>query len=217
MTKKWKLTEDDLKQLLLVTTVRLNVLKKDYTEDHINKKAKVLTQAEIKRFLRVVSTTKHEARNRLIVMFSYMAGLRACEIAALRVGDVINELKDGTWEVKSEAVLKSNQTKGNKAQTVVFNSTLRKEIASYYAHSEETLEVTDFSIISQKKSGFSSQTIQNLFRELYQSAGIAVASSHSGRHFFITEISQKISQCESFKLWRVIAVLRLLSVILMCL
>ena len=155
------------------------------------KQAKVLTQTEIKRLLRVVRTTKHAARNRLVVMFSYLAGLRACEIAALKVGDVINELKDGTWEVKSEAVLKSNQTKGNKAQTVVFSSILRKEIASYYEHSEETLEATDFLIISQKKSGFSSQTIQNLFRELYEAAAISNASSHSGRRTFITTLSEK--------------------------
>ena len=36
MTDKWKLTEQQLKVLLLVTKVRLNVLKNDYTEDHIN-------------------------------------------------------------------------------------------------------------------------------------------------------------------------------------
>jgi integrase/recombinase XerD len=155
------------------------------------KQARVLTQVEIKRLLRVVSTTKHAARNRLVVMLSYMAGLRACEIAALKVGDVINELKDGTWEVKTEAVLKSNQTKGNKAQTVVFSSSLCKEIASYYAQSEETIEMTDFLIMSQKKSGFSSQTIQNLFRELYEAAAISNASSHSGRRTFITTLSER--------------------------
>jgi integrase/recombinase XerD len=155
------------------------------------KQARVLTHAEIKRLLRVVSTTKHAARNRLVVMLSYMAGLRACEIAALKVGDVINELKDGTWEVKSEAVLKSNQTKGNKAQTVVFSSALCKEIASYYQESLVTLEMTDFLIISQKKSGFSSQTIQNLFRELYEAAAISNASSHSGRRTFITTLSER--------------------------
>ena len=155
------------------------------------KQARVLTHTEIKRLLRVVSTTKHAARNRLVVMLSYMAGLRACEIAALKVGDVINELKDGTWEVKTEAVLKSNQTKGNKAQTVVFSSGLCKEIAGYYAHSEETLEMTDHLIYSQKKSGFSSQTIQNLFRELYEAAAISNASSHSGRRTFITTLSER--------------------------
>jgi integrase/recombinase XerD len=155
------------------------------------KQARVLTHAEIKRLLRVVSTTKHAARNRLVVMLSYLAGLRACEIAALKVGDVINELKDGSWEVKTEAVLKSNQTKGNKAQTVVFSSALRKEIASYYQEILVTTEPADFLIMSQKKSGFSSQTIQNLFRELYEAAAISNASSHSGRRTFITTLSER--------------------------
>jgi len=155
------------------------------------KQAKVLTQAEIKRLLRVVSTTKHAARNRLVVMLSYMAGLRACEIASLRVGDVINELQDGTWEVKTEAVLKSNQTKGKKAQTVVLSSQLRKEIADYYEKIALLVDQTDYLLITQKKSGFSSQTIQNLFRELYQAAGISNASSHSGRRTFITTLSEK--------------------------
>ena len=46
-------------------------------------------------------------------------------------------------------------------------------------------------ISSQKKGSFSSQTIQNLFRELYQAAGIANASSHSGRRTFITNLSDR--------------------------
>ena len=33
MTDKWKLTEQQLKELLLVSKVRLNVLKNDYTEE----------------------------------------------------------------------------------------------------------------------------------------------------------------------------------------
>jgi integrase/recombinase XerD len=154
------------------------------------KQAKVLTQTEIKRLLRVVSTTKHAARNRLIVMLSYLAGLRACEIAALKVGDVIN-LVDDSWEVKTEVVLKSSQTKGNKAQTVVISSGLRKEIADYYEKIALLVDPTDYLLITQKKSGFSSQTIQNLFRELYQAAGISNASSHSGRRTFITTLSEK--------------------------
>jgi len=154
------------------------------------KQAKVLTQTEIKRLLRVVSTTKHAARNRVVVMLSYLAGLRACEIAALKVGDVINVIND-SWEVKTEVVLKSNQTKGKKAQTVVLSSQLRKEIADYYEKIALLVDQTDYLLITQKKSGFSSQTIQNLFRELYQAAGISNASSHSGRRTFITTLSEK--------------------------
>jgi integrase/recombinase XerD len=154
------------------------------------KQAKVLTQPEIKRLLRVVSTTKHAARNRLIVMLSYLAGLRACEIAALKVGDVIN-LMDDSWEVKTEVVLKSSQTKGNKAQTVVISSGLRKEIADYYSKNRDLDRNQDYLISSQKSGNFTSQTIQNLFRDLYSQAAIADASSHSGRRTFITTLSEK--------------------------
>ena len=124
-------------------------------------------------------------------MLSYLAGLRACEIAALRVGDVITQLGNGTWEVKSEIVLKSHQTKGSKAQTVVLPTSLMREIADYYKLNSSDLDSNGSLISSQKKGSFSSQTIQNLFRELYQAAGIDNASSHSGRRFFITQLSER--------------------------
>ena len=59
------------------------------------------------------------------------------------------------------------------------------------AFNECMLEMTDFLIISQKKSGFSSQTIQYLFRELYEAAAISNAISHSGRRTFITTLSER--------------------------
>ena len=154
------------------------------------KQARVLTANEMKRLLKVVSTTKHPERNRLVIMLSYLAGLRACEISALKVGDVITQLEKG-WEVNTEVVLKSTQTKGKKAQTVVISSLLRKEIADYYKRIEHDTDNQDSLIGSQKKGSFSSQTIQSLFRVLYQSAGIANASSHSGRRTFITQLSEK--------------------------
>jgi integrase/recombinase XerD len=155
------------------------------------KQAKVLTPTEFKRLLRVVSTTKHAQRNRVIVMLSYMAGLRACEIAALKVTDVIAQLSDGSWEVKSEVLLNSSQTKGSKAHTVVFSSALRKEIGSYYENCSSRASHSHMLISSQKGAGFSSQTIQNLFRNLYAAAGVSDASSHSGRRTFITNLSER--------------------------
>jgi integrase/recombinase XerD len=154
------------------------------------KQARVLTPNEMKRLLKVVSTTKHPERNRLVIMLSYLAGLRACEIAALKVGDVITQLGQG-WEVNTEVVLKSSQTKGKKAQTVVLSSQLRKEVTEYYKGAGADLDQSDSLIGSQKTGSFSSQTIQNLFRSLYQAAGIANASSHSGRRTFITQLSER--------------------------
>ena len=155
------------------------------------KQAKVLTQDELKRLLKIVTFTKHKDRNRLIVLFSFLAGLRACEIAQLRVKDVLS-VQTGNVIVKDTIYLKKWQTKGKHAQQVVVNEQLRKEIALYASQQPHLLHDTESKFFrSQKREGFSSQTIQNLFRSLYRDAHIENASSHSGRRSFITNLSEK--------------------------
>ena len=155
------------------------------------KQAKVLTQDELKRLLKIVTFTKHKDRNRLIVLFSFLAGLRACEIAQLRVKDVLSVQSDKVV-VKDTIFLQKWQTKGKHAQQVVVNEQLRKEIALYVSKKPHLLHDTEGKFFrSQKREGFSSQTIQNLFRSLYRDANIENASSHSGRRSFITNLSEK--------------------------
>lgn len=155
------------------------------------KQAKVLNQNEIKRLMRVTSTTKHAKRNRVVILLSYLAGLRACEIASLLVGDVVS-VQMGKIEVNTEIVLRSWQTKGNKAQTVILGTQLRTELENYLRGiTAAAIDVAAPLIRSQKGSAFSSQTIQNLFRTLYAAANVEHASSHSGRRTFITNLSEK--------------------------
>ena len=153
------------------------------------KQAKVLNQDELKRLLKIVRFTRHRERNRLIVLFSFLAGLRACEIAQLKIKDVISEAD----EVKDTIYLKSYQTKGNSDQQVIVSETLRREIGQYISKNQYLLDNRDGNLLRSQKTrqGFSSQTIQNLFRFLYQEAHIENASSHSGRRSFITNLSEK--------------------------
>lgn len=67
------------------------------------KQAKVLLDTELKRLLAVVDAGWHGARNRLAVMLSHLAGLRVGEIAALKVGDVV----DGDGKVRDQILLKA--------------------------------------------------------------------------------------------------------------
>ncbi len=155
------------------------------------KQAKVLSQSELKRLLRVTSTTKHASRNKVVILLSYLAGLRACEIASLRIGDVMSFQTD-IVEAKTEIVLRSWQTKGSKTQTVIVGTQLRSELESYLRGISTAAIDTNAPLIrSQKGSAFSSQTIQNLFRTLYAAANVEHASSHSGRRTFITNLSEK--------------------------
>lgn len=153
------------------------------------KQAKVLNQDELKRLLKIVKFTRHRDRNRIIVLLSFLAGLRACEIAQLRVKDVVSE----GGEVKDTIYLKSFQTKGKSDQQVVVSETLRKEIGQYINKHRYLLNSRDDRLLrSQKTSnGFNSQSIQSLFRNLFQEANIENASSHSGRRSFITNLSEK--------------------------
>lgn len=151
----------------------------------MSKQARVLNEAEIKRVLHATNGTRHQQRNELMVKLSYYAGLRACEIAALNVSDVV----DGDGSIKQQVYLKKEQTKGNQAQVVYFNSKLRKAIADYL----KGKALYGRLLKSQKTEGkgFSSTAIQNIFHQLYAAAGIKNASSHSGRRTMITKLAEQ--------------------------
>ncbi len=50
-------------------------------------KAKVLKKQEIDRLLVVAGSGRHGLRNQCLVLFSFLLGLRAKEMAALKIGD----------------------------------------------------------------------------------------------------------------------------------
>ena len=86
--------------------------------------ASVLTETDVRRVFRIVETTRYGERNRLAFILSIYAGLRVGEIAALTVGDVINQHGEARREIK----LGAHQTKGSKGRTVILSTRVRKEI-----------------------------------------------------------------------------------------
>ena len=147
----------------------------------------VINQSQLKKLLNSTKMTKHRGRNRLIVCLSYYAGLRACEIAGL----CVNNVCDVDGNIKETVILKSNQTKGHKTQSVYLSDALRGEIKEYISQNPKLLKTFTAPLIQfQKGGGFSSQTIQNLFKILYKSVGLDDCSSHGGRRFFITHLSE---------------------------
>jgi len=148
--------------------------------------ASVLTDREIRRVFRIVETTRHAGRNRLVFTLSIFAGLRVGEIAALTVGDVATQ----SGEVRREIKLGAHQTKGSKGRTVVLSERVRKEIGAFLKtkpvrHAETPL------IASQRNNRpFTNVTLSMLFKAIYEIAGIRT-SSHSGRRTFATGLNEK--------------------------
>ena len=164
----------------------------DYSETtHLGldmKQAKLLTHIEQKRIYAVIDAHRYNARNRAIFAFSFFAGLRACEIATLKVGDAF----DANGSPRDTIYLAATQTKGDEAGTVLVSKRLNKALAVYATiyprHIRKPVAPLFF---SAKRGGFSPQTIVNLFAKFYAAAGIKGASSHSGRRQFLTELADK--------------------------
>jgi integrase/recombinase XerD len=152
------------------------------------KQAKLLTAQEMKRLAAVVDGTRHAARNHTALALSFFAGLRACEIAALRVGDVYDDVGD----VRDTIYLQAAQTKGAEGNTVLVSKRLAQMLKRYAAaYPKHVIHPASPLLFSAKGDGFSAQTMVNLFRHLYTAAAISGASSHSGRRQFVTELADK--------------------------
>jgi len=151
------------------------------------KQAKTFRPDEIKRVLAYVGTRRHAVRDRAIVVTSFQSGMRAHEMASLRIGDVIDE--DG--QVRNEVILKPEQTKGRFTRRVFINAKLKKELAVYLKKTYAELPTTEPLFRSQKRRAFNGNTMCQLFLNIYKAAGIKGASSHSGRRTFITSLAGK--------------------------
>ena len=150
------------------------------------KQAKTLNERELKVVLAHCATRRHGARDRAIVLVSFYAGLRAKEIAALSIGNVLSD----SGEIREECVLTPSQTKGRKARRIFFSTKLRKELAGYLSKIDTENAINPL-FETQKGTRFSANTMCQLFLDIYCQCGIDGASSHSGRRSFITNLASK--------------------------
>jgi len=158
--------------------------------------ARVLTDKELNLLLLFVQTKKHADRNRAMVLMTHLAGMRVKEVAATRIGDVLTS----GGGIKKEIRLTAEQTKGKYARTIVLSERLRKELLNYLQtrfDSKQLISIATTKNIkkplfkTQKRDGFSANTLCHHFHILYKTAGLDGASSHSGRRQFLTRLSSK--------------------------
>ena len=159
--------------------------------------ARVLTEKELRKVLNFCNTQPHATRNRTMLLCTHMAGMRVGEVAALTVSDVL--AMDGT--VKEEIALSAQQTKGNRARTVLVPKKLRDELTSYLQQRYGIINLlavtqTDtqralFPTQKNPKRGFTANTLCQLFHKIYKDSQMYGATSHSGRRTFITKLADK--------------------------
>ena len=150
------------------------------------KQAATLTDRQLKLVLAYCATRQHAARDRAIVMVSFLAGLRANEIAALMLSDVM----DADGNIRTEFLLSPEQTKGRKARRIFVSQRLQRELTAYIKQRKTRPKCLAL-FATQKDQAFSANSLCQLFLHIYSQSGITGASSHSGRRSLLTSLAAK--------------------------
>jgi integrase/recombinase XerD len=158
------------------------------------RQAKVLNAAELKRLHAVVESKRHAVRNATAVALSFYAGLRACEIAALRVGDVF----DATGAVRDTIYLRAEQTKGSTGNTAYVNKRLAAALRRYAASFPRRIADPEQALIfSAKSGGFTAQTVVNLCIDPAESAQVKPLKRMPRRGFSCRAPDAGVGCCRS--------------------
>lgn len=131
----------------------------------------------------VAQKGRNALRDRTILLMSHFLGLRAMELAALKVGDVFDP---NAAKVRDTIRLLASMTKGEKFREVfLVDEETRDHVRRHLLTRSARLDAPLF--ISQKGGPFSANTMQKLVANTYKKAGVK-ASSHSGRRTFATRL-----------------------------
>lgn len=155
-------------------------------------KSRVLSESEFKRLLIIAKEGTLGVRNVAIVYCSFGLGLRAKEIASLKIMDVV----DGQFKILDEINLKRAMTKGEKQRHAYITnpklaSALQLHINEMRQREKEKFNEKSSLFKTQRGSRFHPDVLQKWFRKLYDKTGLVGASSHSGRRTFITRLIEQ--------------------------
>lgn len=153
------------------------------------KQAKVISEEFLQEALAYVEHhTRHPLRNRVMLLLSHKAGLRAKEISALQWTMVT----DGKGNILDVVELPDSATKGHSGRTIPLHQALHTAL-TLLNHSHRP-QAEDPIIQSSRSGPMTAASVVNWFWFLYRRLGLSRCSSHSGRRTFITNAARKISE-----------------------
>jgi integrase len=148
------------------------------------RQAKILHEQQINDLLVFASATRNPLRNKLIVLLSVKAGLRAGEIAGLTWEMVL----DPTGEVGQAIELHDCIAKKNSGRRIPINPTLQTALTAWCLLTGSVGSI----IRSERGDAMTPTGIVNWFALAYRAVGLAGCSSHSGRRTFITRAARLV-------------------------
>lgn len=150
--------------------------------------ARVLGPADVRRLLAQVGGHRHASRDRAIILLSYKAGLRACEIAGLSWPMVLQP----RGAVAPQLFIASTIAKNGVARRVPLHPDLAAALTELRRSQGQP---RDGPVIRSERGGhMTARSIVNWFAALYASLGFEGCSSHSGRRTFITRAARLVAR-----------------------
>lgn len=150
-------------------------------------KAKVLDGRDLRRVLKHLSTSRYPLRDQTIVLLSFKAGLRACEISGLTWAMVT----DGRGVVARHIELTAVISKYGSARRIPLHPDLHRLLVRL----AKGRIARDGPVIRSERGGpMSAKSIVNWFASVYDELGLEGCSSHSGRRTFATRAARVISK-----------------------
>jgi integrase/recombinase XerD len=151
--------------------------------------AKTLSKEELKQILLCIKGGNHANRNALIMIMSNYLGLRAKELAALKIKDVFDNTQP-----KTVLRLIAAYTKGNKHRDISLEHKMVTTAISIYVKERSKQDGITFNLDaplfrSQKGTAFSPNAMVRVLCDIYKASGIKDASSHTGRRTLITKLA----------------------------
>jgi len=157
----------------------------------LGKQAKTLAPASLERVLNKVRQGSFPQRDLVMVLLSARAGLRACEIANLTWGMVL----DPKGRVAETIDIRSVIAKKQSGRRVPVHPELRAALNALRKTSHlDNLRSDRAVILSARGSALRSNSIVNWFVALFKELKLEGCSSHSGRRTFITNAARKAHQ-----------------------
>lgn len=148
------------------------------------KQAKTLSTDHIDDLLFFAERSRHPLRNRLIVLLSVKAGLRAAEIAKLSWDMVL----DPRCEVGGTLALQDKIAKKGGGRSVPLHAELRQTLIEV----RRTCSGQGPIIRSERGGAMTPMSIVVWFSRAYEALGFDGCSSHSGRRTFITRAARVV-------------------------
>ena len=150
------------------------------------KQAKILTRQQVRAALHRARSGRYPQRDRVMILLSVKAGLRAGEIAKLSWSMVLDA--DGRLGHRIE--LHDSVAKKRSGRTIPLHPELRRALLLLRRKTGE-----DDAVIRSERGGsrgMRPSSVVNWFRQLYRELGLNGCSSHSGRRTFITNAARLV-------------------------